>query len=116
MLAIALVMEDEPSVRARWRMTAGPRPRAAGWTGRACGEEDRKTVQWTVFWANARIGQQGTLTRIRAPRGSRPHAPRDTSACIFGAVCPARGTTAALVMPHADTAAMNAHLAEISRM
>lgn len=70
------------------------------------------------FQDEARVGQQGTLTRIWAPRGSRPRAPRDTrytSACIFGAVCPERGATAALVMPQADTAAMNAHLAEISR-
>jgi hypothetical protein len=42
-------------------------------------------------------------------------ATRGTSACIFGAVCPERGTTAARVMPHADTAAMNARLAGISR-
>ena len=34
---------------------------------------------------------------------------------FFGAVCPERGTTAALVMPHADTEAMNAHLVEISK-
>ena len=70
------------------------------------------------FQDEARVGQQGTLTRIRAPRGSRPRAPRDTrytSAYIFGAVCPERGTTAALVMPNADTQAMDAHLAEISR-
>ncbi|MDZ7711324.1 MAG: transposase [Roseovarius sp.] len=33
----------------------------------------------------------------------------------FGAVCPERGTTAALVMPHADAQAMNAHLVEISK-
>jgi len=70
------------------------------------------------FQDEARVGQQGTLTRIWAPRGSRPRAPRDTRytwAYIFGAVCPERGATAALVMPNADTAAMNAHLAEISR-
>jgi len=70
------------------------------------------------FQDEARVGQQGTLTRIWAPRGSRPRAPRDTRdtwACIFGAVCPERGVTAALVMPHADTQAMNARLAEISR-
>jgi hypothetical protein len=69
------------------------------------------------FQDEARVGQQGTLTRIWAPRGSRPRAPRDTryiSAYIFGAVCPERGATAALIMPHADTAAMNDHLAEIS--
>ncbi|SFG55816.1 DDE superfamily endonuclease, partial [Novosphingobium sp. CF614] len=34
-------------------------------------------------------------------------------AYIFGAVCPARGVGAALVMPFANTHAMNAHLAEI---
>src|SRR6056297_4272343 len=70
----------------------------------------------------ARVGQQGTLTRIWTPRGRRPRAPRDTCdtrdtwACTFGAVCPKRGTTAALVMPNTDTQAMNAHLAEISRI
>lgn len=70
------------------------------------------------FQDEARIGQQGTLTRIWADRGSRPRAPRDTRykwAYIFGAVCPERGATAALVMPNADTEAMNAHLVEISK-
>jgi hypothetical protein len=63
------------------------------------------------------VGQQGTLTRVWAARGSRPVAPRDqrhTSAYLFGAICPARGVGAGLVMPFANTAAMNAHLAEIS--
>ena len=63
------------------------------------------------------MGQQGTLTRIWAERGTRPRAPRDTRykwTYIFGAVCPERGATAALVMPHVDTKAMNAHLIEIS--
>jgi hypothetical protein len=66
----------------------------------------------------ARVGQQGTLTRTWAERGTRPRAPRDTRykwAYIFGAVCPARATTAALVMPRADTSAMNAHLVEIAK-
>ena len=70
------------------------------------------------FQDEARVGQQGTLTRVWAPRGSRPPAPRDTRyqwTYIFGAVCPRRGATAALVMPCADTHAMNAHLAEIAR-
>ena len=70
------------------------------------------------FQDEARVGQQGTLTRIWAERGTRPRAPRDTRykwAYIFGAVCPERGATAALVMPHADTEAMNAHLVEISK-
>lgn len=70
------------------------------------------------FQDEARVGQQGTLTRIWADRGSRPRAPRDTRyewAYIFGAVCPERAETAALVMPRADTHAMNAHLTEIAK-
>lgn len=63
------------------------------------------------------MGQQGTLTRIWAERGSRPTAPRDqrySSAYLFGAVCPARGAGAALVLPFANAAMMTLHLAEIS--
>jgi hypothetical protein len=58
------------------------------------------------------------LTRIWARRGTRPRAPRDQRyewAYIFGAVCPQHRTTAALVLPAADTNAMSMHLAEISR-
>jgi len=80
-------------------------------------EPGQKTVRGTVFPANARIGQQGSLTCVRAERGSRPRAPHDqrtTSALLFGAVCPARGVGAALVLPGVNIAAMNLHLAEIS--
>src|ERR1700674_5265007 len=72
-----------------------------------------------VWWQDeARVGQQGTLTRIWAERGTRPPAPRDQRydwAYLFGAVCPARGAAAALVLPYANAEAMNLHLAEISR-
>jgi len=64
------------------------------------------------------VGQQGTLTRVWARRGTRPRAPRDrryTSAWLFGAVCPARRVGAAVVMPEADTEAMQAHLAAVGR-
>lgn len=70
------------------------------------------------FQDEARIGQKGTLTRIWARIGSRPRAPRDTryeSAYLFGAVCPERAVGAALVMPYADSEAMNLHLQEIGR-
>ena len=70
------------------------------------------------FQDEARVGQQGTLTRIWAERGTRPRAPRDTRyiwSYIFGAVCPERAEAAALIMPHADTQAMSAHLAEIAK-
>ena len=52
-----------------------------------------------------------------AERGSRPVAPRDQRyswAYLFGAICPARGTGVALVLPSANAAMMNLHLAEIS--
>ena len=67
--------------------------------------------------ANARIGQKNLITRRWARRGTRPRAPHDQRtkwAYIFGAICPKLGKGAALVMPFADTEAMQAHLAEIS--
>ena len=70
------------------------------------------------FQDEARVGQQGTLTRIWARRGSRPRAPRDrrfTWAYLFGAVCPARGVGAALVLPTVNTEGMTMHLAEIGK-
>ena len=66
----------------------------------------------------ARIGQKNGLVRQWARTGSRPRQPADQryeSTYLFGAICPARGTGAALAMPHADTEAMQAHLDEIAR-
>jgi hypothetical protein len=72
-----------------------------------------------VWWQDeARVGQQGTLTRVWAKRGTRPRAVRDrryTWAYLFGAVCPERGAGAAVVLPHVNVEAMNIHLAEIGR-
>lgn len=72
-----------------------------------------------MWWQDeARVGQQGTLTRVWAKRGSRPAAPRDCRyswAYIFGAVCPARGAGAGLILPYVNMEAMTLHLAEISR-
>jgi hypothetical protein len=67
--------------------------------------------------ANARVGQKNLITRRWARRGTRPRAPHDQRtkwAYIFGAICPKLGKAAALVMPFADTEAMQAHLAEVS--
>src|SRR5271167_1125627 len=66
----------------------------------------------------ARVGQQGTLTRIWARRGTRPRALRDRRfnwAYLFGAICPARGIGNALIMPTVNTDIMNLHLAGISK-
>ncbi len=57
------------------------------------------------------------MTRLWAERGSRPAASRDQRyawAYLFGAICPARGTGAALVLPFANAEMMNLHLIEIS--
>ena len=70
------------------------------------------------FQDEARVGQQGPLTRVWARRGTRPRAPRDrryTWAYLFGAVCPERAIGAGLVLPYANTEAMTLHLAEIAR-
>jgi hypothetical protein len=69
------------------------------------------------FQDEARIGQKNKITRRWAKRGTRPSAPKDqrtTSAYIFGAICPARGVGAALVLPRGNTQAMQWHLDEIS--
>ncbi len=64
-----------------------------------------------------RLGQKNGLVRQWARTGSRPRQPKDQrykNAYLFGAICPARGTGAALMMPYANTDAMQAHLDEIS--
>ena len=70
------------------------------------------------FQDETRVGQQGGLTRVWAKRGSRPRVLKDQRfswAYLFGAVCPARNTGAAVIMPHVNIEAMEEHLAEISR-
>ena len=70
------------------------------------------------FQDEMRLGQKNGLVRQWARRGSRPRQPADQryeSAYLFGAICPARGTGAALALPYADTEAMQLHLEEISR-
>ena len=70
------------------------------------------------FQDEARVGQQGTLTRIWAQRGTRPRAPRDTrykSSYIFGAACSTRGVAAGLILPTVGAEAMGLHLEEIAK-
>ena len=69
------------------------------------------------FQDEARVGQQGTTTRLWAPRGTRPRALKQQgfeSAYVFGSVCPATGIAEAIVMPQANTEAMTHHLALLS--
>lgn len=70
------------------------------------------------FQDEARIGQKNGRTRIWARKGSRPRLPADQrykSAYLFGAICPKRGAGVALMLPWANTEAMQLHLDEISR-
>jgi transposase len=71
-----------------------------------------------LWWHDeARVGQKNRITRRWARRGTRPSAPSDQrtkSAYIFGAICPARGVGAGLVLPRCNTQAMQWHLEEIS--
>ena len=69
------------------------------------------------FQDEARVGQKGSLEYIWAPVGSRPPMVRDNrhdSVYLFGAICHARTIGAAIIMPAANTEAMNEHLKEIS--
>jgi len=72
-----------------------------------------------IWWQDeARLGQKNGRTRLWARRGTRPRQPADQrykSAYLFGAICPARGCGAALMLPYANTCAMGMHLDEISR-
>ncbi|MCA3565024.1 MAG: IS630 family transposase [Methylocystis sp.] len=65
----------------------------------------------------AHICQKNGLVRQWARKGPRPVQPagqRYENACIFGAICPARGVGAALALPFADTEMVQLHIEEIS--
>jgi hypothetical protein len=69
------------------------------------------------FEDEARIGQKGRVTQVWYQKGQRPRgvrAQRFASAHLFGAVCPARDAGVALVLPEANTVAMNLMLAELA--
>src|SRR6202008_304117 len=122
----------EGSSQARLPQTVGKAPPPTG--GRRRSENFKKTFAATVtaqtperakskpieiwFQDEARIGQQGTLTRVWAKRGTRPRAPHDQRydwAYLFGAACPQRRVAAGLVMPAANAETMSLHLTAISR-
>ena len=65
-----------------------------------------------------RIGQKNKLTYCWARKGTRPriaHDQRTQWAYLFGAICPARGTGAGLVLPTCNSEAMQLHLEEMAR-
>lgn len=64
-----------------------------------------------------RVGQQGSLTRIWAKRGTRPRKVRQQqfiATYIYGAACHDTGESFALILPYTNTCAMNKFLDELS--
>jgi hypothetical protein len=87
--------------------------------------EDIIVVGENPFSTGLRSGDlDGTGTSVMfsgtpsfAERGTRPFALKDqrtASAYIFGAICPALGRAAGLVLPSCNTEAMTLHLQEIA--
>jgi transposase len=69
------------------------------------------------FQDETRIGQQGSLSRLWAKKGTRPRVVRQQQFMyqyIYGAVCPTEKLAAAIVAPAANSATMQIHLEEIS--
>jgi len=69
------------------------------------------------FQDEARVGQQGTQTRIWARKGTRPRVVKQQQfLCqyIFGAVCPTQKSCAAIIVPCANHHGLEEHLEEIS--
>jgi len=77
------------------------------------------TIEQVDVWFQdeARIGQQGTVTRLWAIKGTRPRVIRQQQfnyTYIFGAVCPERDEAVGLIMPYANTDTMQIHLEHIA--
>src|SRR5437762_1406445 len=72
-----------------------------------------------IFYQDeTRFGQQGSLTRVWAPQGSRPTAVRQTQhsyVYVIGAACPETGQAEAIIAPYLDTQIINQFLEQFSR-
>jgi transposase len=69
------------------------------------------------FQDEARFGQQGTITRVWAKRGSRPRVVRQTKydwLYVIGAVCPHSGQSIGLLSPYINSDIINIYLRQFS--
>ena len=69
------------------------------------------------FQDETRVGQQGSITRIWAEKGTRPRAVRQQQfeySYIFGAACPATGQAVGLVLPCVNKVTMELHINAIA--
>ena len=70
------------------------------------------------FEDEARFGTQGTITRVWAPKGSRPRAVRQNGRewlYVLMAVCASTGAASALIMPELNAGVHNLFLEQFSR-
>lgn len=69
------------------------------------------------FQDEAHIGQKTSTTHVWAEKGSRPRAVKQQFeyAYIFGAVCPAKGETEALIVPWVNKEIIAHHLKRIAK-
>lgn len=71
-----------------------------------------------VWWQDEmRVGQQGSLSRVWAEKGTRPRVVRQKqflSTYIFGAVCPDRDIGSAVILPECNAGMVQIHLNQIS--
>ena len=77
---------------------------------------DKKIEVW--FQDEARFGQQGTLARVWAPRGTRPRAIKQTRydwVYVLGAACPETGKTAGLISPYLNTDIVNIFFDQLAK-
>ena len=78
-----------------------------------------KNKKIEVWWQDeSRVGQQGSLSRVWAAKGTRPRVVRQRqflNTYIFGACCPEKDKGCALILPECHTGMMQLHLDEISK-
>lgn len=66
----------------------------------------------------SRVGQQGSLSRIWAPTGTRPRKVKQQqfiSAYIYGAACAKTGDSFGLILPTTNTIAMQTYIDQLSK-
>ena len=82
-------------------------------------ENKNPKLRFEIWWQDEmRIGQQGSLSRVWAPKGTRPRVVRQRqflSTYIFGACCPDKDKSCGLILPMVNTDMMQMHLQEISK-
>jgi transposase len=72
-----------------------------------------------IWWQDeSRVGQQGSLSRVWASKGTRPRVVRQKqflSTYLFGACCPEKDKGCALILPRCCSGMMQLHLNEIAK-